>query len=64
MLLGLLAVHFLNGATSANNVSVFSITPTVVMGPVIFATVLGTLAGVFPALRAARLKPVDALREE
>lgn len=64
MLLGLLAVHFLNGATSANNVSVFSITPTVVIGPVIFATVLGTLAGVFPALRAARLKPVDALREE
>jgi putative ABC transport system permease protein len=64
VLLGLLAINLLNRATQSNNVAVFAVTTTVLIGPVIFATVLGTLAGVFPALRAARLKPVDALREE
>jgi putative ABC transport system permease protein len=64
MLLGLLAVYFLNNATASNQVTVFSITSTVIVGPVIFATVLGTAAGLFPAFRAARLKPVDALKED
>lgn len=62
--LGLLAIKGLNSATQSNNVTVFAITLTVVIGPVIFATVLGTLAGIFPALRAARLKPVESLRED
>jgi len=62
--LGLLAITGLNSATQSNNVTVFAITLTVVIGPVIFATVLGTLAGIFPALRAARLKPVESLRED
>jgi putative ABC transport system permease protein len=62
--LGLLAIVGLNSATESNNVTVFAITLTVVIGPVIFATVLGTLAGIFPALRASRLKPVESLRED
>jgi putative ABC transport system permease protein len=64
MLLGLLAIKGLNSATQSNNVTVFAITLMVVIGPVIFATVLGTLAGIFPALRASRLKPVESLRED
>jgi putative ABC transport system permease protein len=64
MLLGLLAVYLLNNATASNQVTVFTITTTVVVGPVVFATVLGTAAGLFPALRAARLKPIDALKED
>jgi len=64
MLLGLLAVYLLNNATASSQVSVFTITTTVVVGPVVFATVLGTAAGLFPALRAARLKPIDALKED
>ena len=62
--LGLLAIVLLNNATASKNVTVFSISWLVVVGPVIFATVLGTLAGIFPALRAARLKPVESLRED
>jgi ABC-type antimicrobial peptide transport system permease subunit len=54
----------LNDATKSNNVTVFAISWLVVVGPVIFATVLGTLAGIFPALRASRLKPVESLRED
>ncbi|MCJ7652485.1 MAG: ABC transporter permease [Actinobacteria bacterium] len=64
MLLGLLAVAGLNRATQSSNVTVFTVTLTVVLGPVIFATILASLAGLFPALRAARLNPVDALKEE
>jgi ABC-type antimicrobial peptide transport system permease subunit len=43
---------------------IFTVTVTVVIGPVVFATILATIAGLFPALRAARLNPVDALKEE
>ncbi len=64
MLLGILAVFLLNNATASSQVSVFTITTTVIVGPVAFATVLGTAAGLFPAFRAARLKPIDALMEE
>jgi putative ABC transport system permease protein len=62
--LGLLAITLLNDATKSNNVTVFAISWTVIIGPVVFATVLGTLAGIFPAFRAARLKPVESLRED
>jgi putative ABC transport system permease protein len=64
MLLGLLAINLLNQATHKSNVIIFSVTTLVIVGPVIFATVLGTVAGLFPALRAARLNPVDSLKEE
>ena len=64
MLLGLLAIFLLNRATESSNVTVFAVTSLVVVGPVVFAVVLGTLAGVFPAYRASRLKPVDALKED
>lgn len=62
--LGVLAIILLNGATASKNVTVFTVSWLVVVGPVLFATVLGTLAGIFPALRAARLKPVESLRED
>jgi putative ABC transport system permease protein len=61
---GLLAIGGLNRAMQANNVVIFTVTVTVILGPVIFATLLATVAGLFPALRAARLNPVDALKEE
>lgn len=35
-----------------------------ILGCIVFATLVGALAGLFPSLQAARLKPVDALREE
>ncbi len=62
--LGLVAIALLNEATASRQVTVFAITLTVVVGPIVFATVLGTLAGVFPAFRASRLQPVESLRED
>jgi putative ABC transport system permease protein len=64
VLLGLLGIFFLNKATQSSGVTIFAVSLTVVIGPVIFATILGAVAGFFPALRAARLSPVDALKEE
>ena len=64
MLMGLVAIGLLNGATHNSNIKIFTITASVVIGPVLFATVLGTLAGFFPALRAANLNPVDSLKED
>lgn len=57
-------ISAVNSATSANQVTIFAITPTVLIGPVLFAVVLGTAAGFFPALRAARLKPIEALKQD
>ena len=40
----------------------FRVTPTVVVTAIVFALALGLVAGAWPAWRAARMKPIDALR--
>ncbi len=63
--LGALAVHFLNDlAQDATGTRIFIITARLMIGSLAFATVLGTVAGLFPSIRAARLRPVEALRAE
>lgn len=48
--------------------SQFFVNPSVDIRVAVYATILlviaGTLAGIFPALRAAEIKPVEALRDE
>jgi putative ABC transport system permease protein len=61
---GVLAIVLINNATKGSQVTVFGLTPLVIIGPVVFGTVLGALAGIFPAFRAARLRPVDSLKED
>jgi putative ABC transport system permease protein len=48
----------------STNTILFDLTPSTVLEAVSFATVLGGLAGLVPAINAARLDPVAALRYE
>jgi putative ABC transport system permease protein len=41
----------------------FAVTPALLISAMIWATVLGLLGGIFPAIRAARLPIASALRE-
>jgi putative ABC transport system permease protein len=61
-LLGAGLTNLINAAGKASNLELFLITPTLTALVIGFAVVLGALAGVLPAIRAARLDPVTALR--
>ncbi len=41
-----------------------TINPTIIIGTIFFSLIIGAVAGTLPAIRAARMKPVDALRYE
>ncbi|MFN2465563.1 MAG: ABC transporter permease [Candidatus Dormibacteria bacterium] len=58
---GALAIIILNNAYGGNS-GIFLLTPRLAIGAFGFAVVLGALAGLLPATRAARMDPVMALR--
>ncbi|MBI3414977.1 MAG: FtsX-like permease family protein [Verrucomicrobia bacterium] len=43
--------------------SIVSITPTLIGGALVVAIVLGFFAGLYPAWRAASMRPIEAIRE-
>jgi putative ABC transport system permease protein len=64
LLLGALLVSVGNELGRSSGTVLFELTAGTAITAVVFATILGALAGFFPALRAARLDPVAALRYE
>jgi putative ABC transport system permease protein len=64
LVLGALLVWLANEAGRASGTVLFELTLGTAITAVAFATILGALAGFVPALRAARLDPVAALRYE
>lgn len=61
-LLGVGLTNLINFAGKASNLELFLVTPGLTILAIGFAIGLGALAGVIPAVRAARLDPVTALR--
>lgn len=58
----LLTVSTLNWQSFAELAFTFKLTPAIAAATLLFAAAMGIIGGVLPALRAARMKIVDALR--
>ncbi|MFA6587652.1 MAG: FtsX-like permease family protein [Patescibacteria group bacterium] len=63
MLLGILVATIINTKTKASGAEIFLIKAWFMAIVVGFSFVLGILAGVLPAIRASKMKVVDAIRE-
>jgi putative ABC transport system permease protein len=61
---GAIVVNLANDAGRSSGTVLFLLTPNTAFTAVTFSTILGAVAGFVPALHAARLDPVSALRYE
>lgn len=56
-------VEFLGSVALGSNLLQASFTPELLIGALLFSFIVGAAAGVTPAIRAAKMNPVDALRD-
>lgn len=61
--LGVLAIVIINGKMASKGAEIFLLDANFMIGVVIFSFVIGIIAGIIPAMRASKLKVVDAIRE-
>jgi putative ABC transport system permease protein len=61
---GWLITIVLNSAGNEAGTRLFLVTPRLVIGTFMFALVLGVVSGLYPARKASKLNPVDAIRYE
>lgn len=59
---GGVAVYLLNSWLETKGIILFTITPRLLLVAMLFAIVIGMIAGLYPAYRATRMSPMEALR--
>ncbi len=57
-------VYYLNEYLASRGTVLFTITPRLLVISIVFATALGVISGTYPAYRAAKMSPMEALRYE
>ncbi len=57
-------VYYLNDYLASRGTTLFTITPRLIAIAIVFATLLGVISGMYPAYRAAKMSPMEALRYE
>ena len=55
-------IFYMNEYLSSMGMVLFAVTPRLIMISLLFATLLGTLSGSFPAYRAAKMNPMEAMK--
>ena len=61
--LGVLAATIINNKMAEKGAEIFLIEPIFLVTVIVFSFVIGVIAGIIPAVRAAKLKVVEAIRE-
>jgi len=61
--LGWLVATIINNMMASKGAEIFLLEPSFMIGVIVFSFVIGIVAGVIPAMRAAKLKVVEAVRE-
>ena len=64
LLVGWGVINLVNHLTAPSGTIIFTLTPRLAAGSLAFAVVLGVGAGLYPAWRAARMSPINALKSE